>query len=331
MTFSSTHPLYKKVIEVDYSNYSFEELCTLKQSNEEKNKEIEWKYIAQLFDLKSSEAARQKWKRMRIKQGNLPGLHDKTKTKILNASDFHYPFNLPKEVFSNYKNKVDILCLNGDIQDAFGISRYLKKYRLPFIEELIGTRQFLIELINYINPKDVIVNYGNHESRILNALDKKLSDEFMALMPKSSLSLICDTGFWEYDHRKKTKTFYEPLNKVFTDIKVKYTDNWFCRIGQSIFAHPMAFRKGVLKTTEQAYTWFLQSGEEPFDMLCLSHTHHQGLSRLGKTFIYENGCLCEEMDYTESRLMKPHEQGYLFVVQDQNGNFLYDESKLICL
>lgn len=307
---------------------TFEEICSDKQSGKIK---ATWKDIALKFNLKSAESARQKWKRIRREKGLLPGMHEQGKIKILIVSDFHYPFNLPKEVFKNYIGKVDICVFNGDIQDSHAISKYIKKYRVPFINELIGCRSFLIDLINYIKPKKAIFNYGNHEARLLQSLDKRLSEELMPLMPNSSLSLICDTGFWSYDHKEKTKTFYESLKDVFDDVEIIYTDSWDCRIGNTIIAHPKAFRSGILKTTEKAYLWFLQNGEELFDCIVLSHTHHCGLGRYGKTFLYETGCLCQDMGYNEAKLVRPMDTGFVYLIQDSNGDFLYDESKLVCL
>jgi predicted phosphodiesterase len=298
------------------------------------NREIDlsWRQIAEKFLIINDfgeydgEKVRDIIKRYRRSVGQISN-----KTRILCLSDFHYPFNLDKEIFADYRNKVDILVLNGDLLDCHALSKYIKKYRLPFIEELVGARTFFIDLINYIKPKEVVVNYGNHEIRMLSALKADISDEFMALMPKSALSLLFDIGFWEHDHRNKAKTFYEPINKVFKNIDITYTDDWFCRIKDTIFAHPKAFKSGTLKTAEAAYLYFLQSGQPRFKSLILAHTHHQSMGRYGDVFMFEIGCLCEEMDYVAGNLSRPQDKGFIYIVQDGEGNFLYNESKLICL
>lgn len=289
-----------------------------------------WEDLAKRFDFSTGESLRCWFKRERKKLGLLNEIQEK-KLKILHISDFHFPFTLPKETFKDYINKVDILVLNGDLLDCQSLSKFVKKYRIPFIDELIGARKYFIDLINYIKPKKVIVNYGNHCLRLLNSLDNNLSNELMAIMPKSSSSLLFDLGFWNHDHKNKTKTFYESIKKVFENkIKIDYTDNWYCRIGNALFAHPSAFRQGILKTTEQAYLYFLQQGQEFFDVIILAHTHRIGFSKYNKTFLYESGCCCDEMDYLDGKLVKPQDRGFLYLVQ-KNGNFVYDESKLICL
>ena len=80
-------------------------------------------------------------------------------TKILCISDLHIPFNKDIKEFSKYKNKVDILVLNGDIIDNYSMSSFTKMYRLSLVEELIKAREILIELREMGNPKKVTVKY----------------------------------------------------------------------------------------------------------------------------------------------------------------------------
>jgi len=289
-----------------------------------------WDELAEPYGIRG-EMLRDWVKKKQKKDGTLSGKYEKGKTKILVISDQHYPFNLPIDIYKDYAGKVDVLAINGDFLDCYSLSKFVKKYRVPFIEELIGARLFMIELIKYINPKKVLINYGNHSARLLPSISEKMQPELMALMPKTPLSLLIDSGFYNYDHRNKTKTFHEPISKVFNNIEVVYTDDWWCRVGNTIMAHPAAFNQGILKTTEKAYLYFLQKGENPFDCIVLSHTHHQGVGRYVSTFLYETGCTCQEMDYVESKLIRPAEVGFAYIVQDKDGNFLYDESKLICL
>ena len=99
-----------------------------------------------------------------------------------------------------------------------------------------------------------------------------------------------------------------------------------------LFLHTLkTFRSGILATTEKAYTYFLQLGEK-FDTLCLSHTHHQGFSRYGKVYMYESGYMCEEPSYaSDGTMVRPQDKGFVYLVLDEQGNLIYDESKVICL
>lgn len=270
-------------------------------------------------------------------QHMLADLYDnqyKDKVKILSLSDLHFPYNLPVEELRPYRGKVDILHFNGDEEDCFAVSKFLKRYRQPFVDEMVGCRKLLIDIINYIEPKKVIFNYGNHNERLITYFSEKLHEDLLQLIPKTNLDFICDIGFWKHDHENKTKTFFEPLTKVFegTGIEVIYTKEWHNRLGRTIFCHPKAFKSGILSTTEKAYLYFLQRGEEPADLIVMAHTHNSAVSRYGSTYLLEQGCYCLEPDYAQDgKMFRPQSNGYVYIVQDKEGRFIYSDSKLVMI
>ena len=115
--------------------------------------------------------------------------------RILSVSDVHYPFCKPLDVFKDYIGKVDTLQLNGDILDCHSISKYSKSYRISPVEEMIGARQYIIDMIEMIKPKTVIANFGNHELRLGAFLAKKLDNELQELMPETAFDYIFVDGF----------------------------------------------------------------------------------------------------------------------------------------
>ena len=253
-------------------------------------------------------------------------------TRILSISDTHVPFHLPVETYKDYVGKIDILVLNGDISDCQSISKFSKKYRVNFVEEMIETRQFMIDLIEYLKPKKVYINYGNHELRYQKYFSDKIHEDLLQLMPNTSLDLIVDIGFKNYNRRQKTEIWYEPIKNVFTDIEVKYTQDWKCKIGKTYFIHPKTFSSGMLKTTEKAVDYFLRLDRD-FDCIVMAHTHKLGFYPQGDIYLFEQGCCCksEEMDYADGNLYTPQKQGFIFACQDTNGNLIYDKTKLIKL
>jgi predicted phosphodiesterase len=255
---------------------------------------------------------------------------EKLYKKILSISDLHTPFQLPIETFKDYKEKVDILVLNGDLQDAQSVSKFPKKYRIPFDEEMIETRQYIIDLINYIKPKKVYINKGNHEDRLLKLLSDKLNDDLLRILPDSPLDLIINDGFKITNRRNKTETWYSPVKEIFNDIEIIYTRDWKCKIGKTIFAHPLAYSSGMLKTTEKAVNYFLREDRD-FDTIVLAHTHKLGSFLQGNIYLYEQGCSCktEELSYTDGYLTLPAQKGFIFVCQDKDGNLIHDKTKLI--
>lgn len=253
-------------------------------------------------------------------------------TRILSISDAHVPFNLPIDTFAAYANKVDILNLNGDILDMQSISKFPKTYRVSVMEEMIQGRQYIIDLIELINPKRVVINYGNHEIRFSSYISKNIDTDLLELMPQTALDLICDDGFYHYDKRNKAKVWYEPLSKVFDNIEFEYTKDWKCKIGKAIFCHPSAFSSGMMKTAEKAMQYFLTQDRD-FDTLVMSHTHQVGKYVKGGITLYEQGTVSDtsKQSYTDGKLYTPQQMGYLYMCQDDMGNVIDDKTKLIIL
>jgi len=250
--------------------------------------------------------------------------------RILSLSDFHIPFQLSIETFKDFIGQVDILQLNGDIVDMQSISRFPKIYRVSVMEEIILGRQYIIDLIEYIKPKRVVVNNGNHEKRFGAYLAKNLDSDILELMPDSSMDLILDTGFNHYDKRNKTKTWYEPLKNVFDNVEIEYTGDWKCKIGKTYFIHPSAYSGGMLKTTEKAINYFLRIDRD-FDTISMAHVHKLGSYIQGNIYMFEQGCCCktDELDYADGKLTYPQQKGFIYLCQNKQGNLIYDKTKLI--
>jgi len=311
------------------SNFEWKlRLCKLKLVEKQ---DIEWQEIVNILNLDVSADHFRKTAYGILEYDNYLKTNG-VATKILSISDTHVPFQLPIESFKDYIGKIDILQLNGDIQDCQSVSKFSKKYRINFVEEMIETRQYIIDLIEYIKPKEVIINKGNHEDRLLRLLSDKLNDDLLNLMPDSSLDLIINNGFKNNDRKNKTETWYEPIKNVFDDIEIKYTKDWKCKIGKSWFAHPKTYSSGMLKTTEKAVDYFLRNDRD-FDSIILAHTHKIGSYVQGGIHLYEQGCCCkiEEMDYADGLLALPQQQGFIIVCQNENGKLIYDKTKLVRL
>lgn len=206
-------------------------------------------------------------------------------TRILSISDLHYPFAKPLDVFHDYANRIDVLQLNGDILDCLQLSRFNKVYRQSPIEEIIEGRQYIIDLIELIKPKKVLVNHGNHELRMGQFLAKNLDNELQELMPETAFDYIFCDGFTHYDRKTKAKVKYAPLCEVFDDIDIEYTGTWYSQYKDVLFCHPKAFASNPLKTAEKALYWFRNEGFS-FGALIMSHTHRVGSYKIGNTMIY---------------------------------------------
>lgn len=255
-------------------------------------------------------------------------------TSILSISDLHVPFQLDYTLLEKYKN-VDILQINGDVVDCQALSRFPKQYRISPIDEMIQGRQYLIDLIKYINPKKVVCNYGNHDIRFANYFAKNLDTDILQLQPNTSLELMFEDGFKNYDKINKTKTHYSPLTNVFEDsgIDTKFVDDWKVKIGKTWFVHPLTHRSGILATANKAKDYLQDTDKDSFDCVCMAHTHSVGDSEKGYIRLIEQGAFCDvtRMRYSDGKLQRPQKMGFAIVCQDKNGNLIKDKTKVITI
>lgn len=253
-------------------------------------------------------------------------------TRILSISDLHCPFQLPVDTFIDYVDRVDILQLNGDIGDCQSISKFSKVYRISPMEEIITTRQYIIDLINFIRPKEVIVNYGNHDIRFQNYLSRSLDSDILELMPKTSLELIFEDGFNHYNKKDRTKVWYSPLCESFENIKITYNDNWFSQIGNVIFCHPLTFSSQPMMTAEKARRYFKDEGYK-FTTIVMAHTHRVGAYSVGDTMMYEQGAACDvsQMKYHDGNFTRTQKEGFIYLCLDINGNEIEKKTQLVKL
>ena len=256
-------------------------------------------------------------------------------TTILSISDLHVPFQLNYEVLEKYRNNMDILQINGDVIDCQALSKFPKQYRISPMEEMIQGRQYLIDLIKYINPKKVICNYGNHDIRFANYFAKNIDTDILQLQPNTSLELIFEDGFRNYDKLNRTKTWYEPVTSVFEDtgIEVKFVDNWKVKIGKTWFVHPLAYRSNILATADKAKDYLQDTDRESFDCVVMAHTHSVGDSEKGYIRLIEQGAFCnvDKMRYSDGRLQKPQKKGFAIIAQDKNGSLIKDKTQVVVL
>lgn len=250
-------------------------------------------------------------------------------TRILSISDLHCPFELPIKTFKAYVGQVDVLQLNGDIGDCQAISRFSKQYRISPMEELIHTRQYLIDLINYLHPRRVVCNYGNHEIRFSAYFQKNLDSDLLELMPKTSLELIFVDGFNHYNKKEGTKVWYTPLKSIFTDIDIEYVDNWYSKIGQVLFAHPLTYSSQPMMTCERARRYFKDEAID-FTTIVMAHTHRVGSYSTGNTTMYEQGACChvEKMKYHDGNFVRTQKEGFIYLCLDKSGKEIQAKTEL---
>lgn len=254
--------------------------------------------------------------------------------RVLALSDIHIPYNYPVETFSEYAGNVDVLVLNGDIMDCQSISFFPKKYRINFVEEMVAARQYIMNLIDMIKPKKVYIIKGNHEHRMIRYLSEKINEDLMSLMPDSPMDLIVNDGFKDNDRLNRTEVYYPPIRELYAGqgIGVYYNGDWYCRVGNVIFAHPLTYSSSMMKTVEKAVTYFTRASENrSFTAIVLAHTHKVGFYKVGDISMYEQGCLCKlgMLDYADGKLQDPQQNGYMHLCLDKDGNIIENKTRLV--
>ena len=253
--------------------------------------------------------------------------------RILAISDLHVPYHYPVSIFSQYSGSVDVLVLNGDVMDCQSISFFPKKYRINLVEEMIEARQYIMDLIDMIKPRKAIITKGNHEHRMIRYLTDRLNEDLINLMPDSPLDLIINDGFKNNDRYKRTEVYYPPLRDIYQEqnISVYYNGDWWCRVGNVIFAHPLAYSSSMMKTTEKAVTFFTRTNNRTFTAIVMGHTHKVGFYKVGDISMYEQGCCCklDMLDYADGKLQDPQQNGYMYISLNRDGNIIEDKTRLI--
>ena len=311
----------------------FEWKLRLCKSKLAKEIDLDWQEIVDLLGLDVSADHLRKTAYGMIEYDEYIHGFDGVATTILSISDLHVPFQLPKDILLDYVGKIDILQINGDVVDCQALSKFPKQYRISPMEEIILGRQYLIDLIDYIKPKKVICNYGNHDKRFASYFAKNLDSDILELLPDTSLELIFTDGFRHYDKKSRSKIWYEPLCNIFDNIEIQYVDDWKIKIGKTWFVHPLAYRAGTLATAEQAKNFLQDTEREPFDCVCMAHTHSVGDTTKGYIRLFEQGAFAdvEKMNYADGKLQKPQKEGFAIICQNTNGDLIQDKSKVIVL
>ena len=312
---------------------TFEYKLRLCKAKINKDIDLDWQEIVDLIGLDVSADHLRKTAYGIIEYDTYVHGFDGVATTILSISDLHVPFQLPISTFSDYVGKIDILQINGDVVDCQALSKFPKQYRVSPMEEMIEARQYLIDVIEYIKPKKVIVNFGNHDKRFASYFAKNLDTDALELLPDTSLELILVDGFKHYNKRTKSKTKYEPLCNVFDDVEIQYVDDWKCTIGKTWFVHPLAYKSGTLATCEQAMNYLHKTERDVFDTVVMAHTHSVGDSKKGFIRLFEQGACCDvnKLNYMDGRLTNPQKMGFAVICQNKDGDLIEDKSKVIVL
>lgn len=250
--------------------------------------------------------------------------YGKQRTKILSLSDLHAPFinhYALAEALQLHKD-ADIVVLNGDLLDNYSISTFPKRFKIP-LELEYSLVVDLITLLSKMFPRVILVS-GNHEDRFTKLLEKANDSEIKQFLSSDILELV-QKGYQFNNKGKMVKrasfknVTYEPG-----------VNNWYCKIGQIIFAHPNPrFTSAIPGRTVISTSKALES-QEDFDALIIGHTHRISTFIDDGRLLAEQGSLCWPMDYAVSnRAIKSRQvTGWAVAYLDKDGRVDFTQSRV---
>jgi len=326
MTITQVHEEFKskgydrsrKAIERKACNLGifYKDTPTSKPSSEDDRYSVAWKKI---LDIKQEYKEDFEYRRV--------GVMDPTKStrKILCISDFHIPFDRDDLIYSAIKEHkdADILVVNGDMLDLHAVSTWPKERAVILRKEYDIATEYL-KVFSKMFPH-VVITRGNHEYRLNRYFHSNVSKDVSFLVNKEILGRLA--GGEVYDNEGNIVEKLDFSN-------VHYTpgpEAWFCKIGKTVFVHPMSFSKVDIKTAINAEEFFME--REDIDAIVTAHTHHQGMVPSRNKLCIEQGCLCCPLDYEKQGKIryKAMVLGYSVIYQDADGNCDFNKTHNIYL
>lgn len=230
--------------------------------------------------------------------------------RILIMSDIHLPYHnieaVTKAMIYGKDRKPDLLLLNGDIMDFYGISRFEKDPRKrSFSSELEMGRKLLEVLRREFDGVPIVYKIGNHEARYESFLRLKAPE----LLGISEFQLDNLLRFGEYGVQL-------------------VTDDRIIKAGKLSILHGHEFGRSIFSPVNPARGAYMRSKEN----VIVGH-HHQTSSHMEKSLngdvvgAWSTGCLCE-MHPAFARINKWN-HGFAFVEIEPDGTFEVSNMSII--
>lgn len=249
---------------------------------------------------------------IRVSKSTPKGVEKHTSKKIL-ISDVHSPFidkvKLTKLMTS--EKDVDELIVNGDIDDLYPLSRFLKHKEIDAVYTLKELTCFT-QIVSEHYPK---VKYlkANHDERVFR------------FFQRSGIPVHIIEAFVRTDYLDFIIAPYKNVNIVKTLVTLEHHPEiyHFQLIGKDCVAgHWETYSKVNLRSAENCFNWYQQwrstLGLPEIKILLQSHTHQLG-SRMvwGDKMYGETGTLALVQDYTiDGRVgYTPPQTGYWIIIQ----------------
>lgn len=230
--------------------------------------------------------------------------------KVLILSDIHIPYHdevaVAAAINHGKKKKPDVIILNGDIGDFYGVSRHDKDPRRSLADELDAIRQFLFHLRKQFPVTRILYKIGNHEARMEMFLVKNAP----VLLGVSDFEL--------------------PVLLKFDELQIELVPSLtLIRLGNLPIYHGHELPQGMSSPVNPARGIWMRVQES---LICghwhrtSEHTESTGLNKRLSS-CWSTGCLCDlTPDYA---IVNRWNHGFAWVETQADGNYEVFNHKII--
>jgi len=230
--------------------------------------------------------------------------------KVLILSDIHIPYHdeaaVAAAIAHGKKKKPDVIILNGDIGDFYGVSRHDKDPRRSLADELDAIRQFLFYLRKQFPSARILYKIGNHEARMEMFLVKNAP----VLLGVSDFEL--------------------PVLLKFDELNIELVPSLtLIRLGSLPIYHGHELPQGMSSPVNPARGIWMRVQES---LICghwhrtSEHTESTGLNKKLSS-CWSTGCLCDlTPDYA---IVNRWNHGFAWVETQADGNYEVTNHKII--
>ncbi len=249
--------------------------------------------------------------------------------KIVIASDFHIPFHDKGYVADLFQREADadVLIINGDLQDFYSISRFIKYEQMPIERELAEVALFL-EQASQTWPKILIVG-GNHdharfEKQLRDRLDPDMCKvvEFLAGGNLSPIAAMAK----KYPNIELAKVTAE-----------RHSISWMAQVGDLVVTHAEKFSITPGAALRKIDEWLTDMNAVldlmPWRVLIQAHTHQLGvIPWKADKLLIEGGCMCAQHGYQLAAKIggRPQRRGWI-TLEQVNGRTDFNSLRMTWL
>ena len=234
--------------------------------------------------------------------------------RIVVAGDFHAPFQCNRSVAELIRREqgADLLIVNGDLQDFYAISRFLKYEAVSVETELAAVDALLGQLSRAFG--EVVIVAGNHDHA-------RFEKQLRGLLSLEMIHVIEFLTGGNFSTTRLIAQRYPNIRIAETHVG-RHKLGWLWQEGDVLCTHAEQFSRipgNTLRVIEEQMTDMERVyGLAPWRVLIQAHTHQMGWFPFrAERLLVEGGCMSTTHGYqlTAASRGRPQRRGYVTLTQ----------------